>query len=724
MYPKGTLIDNRYLVQDVLGSGSMGTVYSTVESALNRKVAVKVLHPNLGLDAEMYSRFEREAQVLSQLTHQNIVAVYRMGSWKDSSYVAIEQLDGESLEARLKRSGKMSSTSALELAAEIANGMAVAHNAGIVHRDLKPANIFITEAGVVKILDFGLCRDIRSDQEVQKLTATGILIGSVHYMSPEACAGLAATHLSDIYALGIILYECVTGHPPFSAETPLGILYMHRHQRMPPINATETDRSSELNILLSKCLAKEPSSRFQNMEALQEKIVKILSKTPKEVRSERMVWTCVSGLFLLTVVAMLIIPKLNEHKTTTKLAAGGTGSQKANKNVNYQTLGALASKTIITEARHAAELGNSAQGIKLLDEYLSSPKLKTRPRILMLIAKSELAPHTNEILSSASNAFDLSQKELAKGDDTDSNHLFFAAGMAFQRALIFAGRNKEAEAVLDKMLSVEKTVGYGGSRLGNIIASPNIHQLRIARSDLALINNDQKTAVQMANKIVADDFGDMNNSAQTAKLLLKLKRDQDVAKLIASINDNNNIGPFEHYTSTMAVEQLIEVGITCSEYFKGDLSLAALERANQIEKNTGPLRLGGVGAKWLIGVEKCKALYRKGAKADADAYLLKLSAEWLTLNKNGSKDEYVLHNPLPLIITLLKHGFTEQAKQIMVVAESKIQLYAAKLDFHRHLSFAQHKQLLLEILEPYAKEDPVIANFRETIKKMPTPARE
>ncbi len=702
-----------------MGKGAMGTVYATVESALNRKVAVKVLHPNLDLDTEMYSRFEREAQVLSQLTHQNIVAVYRMGNWRDSSYVAMEQLDGESLEARLRNSGKMSSTSALELAAEIASGLAVAHRAGIVHRDLKPANIFITQAGVVKILDFGLCRDIRSDQEVQKLTATGILIGSVHYMSPEACAGLAATPLSDIYALGIILYECLTGNPPFSSDTPLGTLYLHRHHPLPPLKAADTDRSSELNRLLSKCLAKEPSSRFQNMEALQDKIVKVLSKAPKEVRSEKVAWTGIFVLVLLTAVAMLITPKLNERKAA-EHAATASGSVKT---VNYQTLGASASKPIITEARHAAELGNTADGIKILDEHLSSPKLKTRPRILMLLAKSELSPRTDEILSSASKAFDLADKELAKGDDTDSNHLFFAAGMALQRALIFAGRNKEAEAVLDKLLSVEKSVGYGGSRLGNIVASPNTHQLRIARSELALSNHDLKTATKMANKIVADDFGDMNNSAQTAKLLLKLKRDKDVAKLIASINANNNSGPFEEYTSTMAVEQLIEVGITCSEFFRGDLALAALERANQINSATGPLRIGGVGAKWLIGVEKSKALYRKGAKAEADAYLLNLSAEWLALNKDGSKGEYALHNPLPLIVTLLKHGFTEQAKKIMVIAESKIQLYAAKLDFHRQLSFAQHKQLLLEILEPYSK-DPVIAEFREPIKKMPAPTRE
>lgn len=714
MYPSETLIDNRYLVKEILGKGGMGTVYSTIESSLNRKVAVKVLHSNLELDNEMHARFDREAQCLSRITHKNIVTVYRLGEWRNSLYVAMEQVEGETLETRLKETGKMPVKNALELVAEIAAAMEFAHQAGIVHRDLKPANIILTKEGTPKILDFGLCRDLRTDQEVQKLTATGILLGSINYMSPEACAGLPATNLSDIYSLGIILYQCVSGAAPFSADTPIGTLYLHKHQNVPLLKASDCERSAELNELLSKCLAKKASQRYQSMEELRTAILSMLSGQSAKKRAP-VVWIATSStLILATIVISIILPKLPLQKASRPDTSAGAVEQKHS--INFQTLSPLASKPIVDKAWELVRNGQMSRALALVDPYLASPKLKPRTRIFLQAQKAKMLlgePEKSKPLWA--NSFKLSQKELQKSNDTDSNHLYFATGKNYAEVLAASGEFAEAEQILNKLLHTERYLGNGGSRLSNTLPAPNKQELLLARADLALQTHDLKTANKIADELVSIGHGDLTTGGSTGALLLSLNRDKDVADLIAAITPEAYlVSPFHQYTAKTAAAQLLQISQKSADAKKWKLAKAALDGIEVINDEEKDMIIAGVGLRWRVPIEQIGLLYKQGRGAEADPKLVALSQKWINENKEtvGSYDS---QNPIPLILILLEHGFQTQADQIILMAEQNLYRYAPRLEFGKYTSIEQNRDYLLRQLNSYIG-DPVVAKFRKLIQ--------
>ncbi len=718
MYPSETLIDDRYLVKEILGKGGMGTVYSTIETSLNRKVAVKVLHSNLGLDNEMHARFDREAQCLSRMSHKNIVTVYRLGEWRNSLYVAMEQVEGETLETRLKETGKMPVKNALELVAEIAAAMEFAHQAGIIHRDLKPANIILTNEGTPKILDFGLCRDLRTDQEVQKLTATGILLGSINYMSPEACAGLPATTLSDIYSLGIILYQCLSGAPPFSADTPIGTLYLHKHQNVPLLKASDCERSAELNELLSKCLAKKASQRYQSMEELRIAILSMLSGQGPKNRPP-LIWIAASSILILTTIAIsTLLPKLYLRKSSA-LNASPSGGVEPKRSINFQTLSPLASKPIIDKAWDALGINDTSRAFAILDPYLSSPKLKPRTRIIMEAQKARMLvsePEKSKRLWA--NIFRLSQKELEKSNDTDSNHLYFAAGRNYAESLAATGQLAEAEALLNKLLHTERNAGNGGSRLSSMFPAPNRQDLLLARADIALLKNDQKTANKIADELVSDGYGDLVTAGHTGTLLLKLNRDQDVARLIAALTpaDANTFAPLPlHEYTRAAAYRLLSIAKDAADRKKWALAKNALDGAESIKDADKDLLVGGVGLQWKLPLEKIELLYKQQRRAEADTNLKALARKWLNANQEELTNYKSSANPLPLIVALLKHGFQNEADQIISTIGQNLYSYAPRLDIGLNDSFEANRDLLLAELKPYSK-DPVIAGLITKIK--------
>lgn len=715
MYPPETLIDNRYLVKDILGKGGMGTVYSTIESSLNRKVAVKVLHSNLGLDNEMHARFDREAQCLSRIAHKNIVTVYRLGEWRNSLYVAMEQVEGETLETRLKE-GKMPVQSALELIAEIAGAMEFAHEAGIVHRDLKPANIILTNEGTPKILDFGLCRDLRSDQEVQKLTATGILLGSINYMSPEACAGLPATHLSDIYSLGVILYQCVSGAPPFSADTPIGTLYLHKHQNAPLLKASDCGRSAELNELLSKCLAKKPSQRYQSMEELRTAILFMLSKQAEKKRPPVILIAAASSILILTTIALsTILPKLNLRKPS-RSDTPSLGIEQ-NRSKNFQTLGPLASKPIIDKAWGLWLENDASKAFSVLDPYLASPKLKPRTRIIMEAQKARMLltePEKSKPLWE--KAFKLAQKELEKSNDTDSNHLFFATGRNYAESLAATGQLAEAEALLNKLIHTERDPGFGGSQLSPMLPAPNRQDLLLARADVALQRHDQKTANKIADQLVAEGYGDLSTAGKTGSLLLKLNRDKDVRALITTLTpaDTTIVTPLHEYMRAAAA-QLLHIGKQAGDAKKWQLAKAAFDSAELINDSRNDIVLGGVGLRWKLPLEEVELLYKQNRKAEADKRLNELTEIWLRENREEISN-YKSQNPLPLIIALLAHRCQSDATRIISAAKDNLNLYAPDLDSGVNDTFEANRNIVLRALKPYLK-DPLIAEFYKQVRE-------
>jgi serine/threonine protein kinase len=262
-------MDMDFVVGEEIGRGGMGSVFRAKQLDLDRDLAVKFIHASLVEDEDAVNRFLREANLTAKLDHPNIVRIYSRG--KDESgrpYILMELLSGESLQQRLFR-GKLPDAVAINITKQILSGLAAAHAKDIIHRDLKPANIFLTATGVVKILDFGIAKALGSSQ----MTGVGLKVGTPEYMSPEQASGITADKRSDLYSVGITLYEMVMGNVPFEADTPLGVLYKHVHDEVPPI---PLDRPPQLRRLISSLLEKDPDARPQTAQAA----LLIMSTTP------------------------------------------------------------------------------------------------------------------------------------------------------------------------------------------------------------------------------------------------------------------------------------------------------------------------------------------------------------------------------------------------------------------------------------------------------------
>lgn len=276
----GEYFNKRYFLESVLGAGGIGTVFKAVQLDCNRKLAIKILHPEVMGDEEFKKRFLREAKVLGKLHHENIVSVYHIAvSGRGLPYIAMELLRGESLRAVINKTDKFLPLRALSIITQCASALAFVHLNEVVHRDLKPENILLVNEprpDTVKIIDFGLAR--AKDTKEQKLTKTGVLIGSVLYMSPEQSMGVAVTPQSDIYALGVILFELLTGHRPFDADNPIGLMYMQSHSDVPLLKADEmVDFDPRINVILQRALARDLEKRYQSMSEFESALHELIS---------------------------------------------------------------------------------------------------------------------------------------------------------------------------------------------------------------------------------------------------------------------------------------------------------------------------------------------------------------------------------------------------------------------------------------------------------------
>lgn len=271
----GEVFEDTFEVLGCLGEGGMGTVYSARQSQTgqgNRIIALKVVHELLVRDKEHVKRFRREAQALSRLRHKHIVTFYLLGFTDHGvPYAVMEYLPGKSLSRILNDENHLSSQRCIKVMKQVCDALAYAHHAGIVHRDLKPANIVLQDApepDFVKVVDFGLAKLTESSGlSTEKLTVTGLLIGSYHYMSPEQVRGFPVDARSDVYACGCIMYECLTGQRPFDADNPIGVLHKHCTER--PLRFTQTeyggDAFEKLERVCRMAMAKDPACRYQNM---------------------------------------------------------------------------------------------------------------------------------------------------------------------------------------------------------------------------------------------------------------------------------------------------------------------------------------------------------------------------------------------------------------------------------------------------------------------------
>jgi serine/threonine-protein kinase len=283
----GQVLDGRYRIESVIGEGGMGLVYKAIHAALRKPLAIKVLRPEVSKNEQIVARFKQEAQSASQIGNQHIIDISDFGELPDgSTYFVMEFLNGRSLTLAMEQE-RISNERTIHIAKQLCMALGAAHENGIVHRDMKPDNVQLIERGddkdFVKVLDFGIAK---VGGGTSKLTQAGQVFGTPHYMSPEQCAGTGVDHRTDIYAVGVILYEMATGAVPFDADNLMGILTKHLyenpippHELPPPVNVPPA-----LEAVILKCLTKKPELRYQTMGELQDDLEAVeVGLTPKAV---------------------------------------------------------------------------------------------------------------------------------------------------------------------------------------------------------------------------------------------------------------------------------------------------------------------------------------------------------------------------------------------------------------------------------------------------------
>lgn len=260
----GTLLGNRYELLDKIGEGGMADVYKARCHLLNRFVAVKVLKEEFIEDKEFVDKFKREATAVASLSDNNIVNIYDVGSQGDINYIVMEYVKGITLKELIQQKGVIEPTQAIDISIQIAKALDCAHKNNIIHRDVKPHNIMVTEDGLVKVTDFGIAKASNS----VTLTNTGKILGSAHYFSPEQAKGNVVDCRTDIYSLGIVMYEMVTGKVPYDAESPVSVALKHIQEKVIPPKQINNSIPENLNLLILKCIEKEPINRYQSTKEL------------------------------------------------------------------------------------------------------------------------------------------------------------------------------------------------------------------------------------------------------------------------------------------------------------------------------------------------------------------------------------------------------------------------------------------------------------------------
>ncbi len=272
------LLSQRYELGETLGYGGMSEVHRGKDVRLGRDVAVKVLRADLARDPQFQLRFRREAQNAAALNHPAIVAVYDTGETNTEygplPYIVMEYVDGQTLRDIVKTEGPMDEQRAMETMADVCAALDFSHRAGIIHRDVKPANVMITTAGAVKVMDFGIARALSDGQGV---TQTAAVIGTAQYLSPEQARGESVDARSDVYAAGTVLYELVTGEPPFTGDSPVAVAYQHVREDPVPPSQHDSQLSSALDAVVLKSMSKNPANRYQSAAEMRSELVRVLS---------------------------------------------------------------------------------------------------------------------------------------------------------------------------------------------------------------------------------------------------------------------------------------------------------------------------------------------------------------------------------------------------------------------------------------------------------------
>ena len=277
---RGTTFAGRYEIIEELGKGGMGKVYRVEDTELKQEIALKLIRPEIATDKNTIERFRNELKTARNIRHKNVCGMFDLGEEKGAYFITMEYIRGEDLKNLIRKMGQLSTGQAIAIANQVCDGLDEAHRLGVVHRDLKPQNVMIDTEGSARIMDFGIARSL----EGKGITGAGVMIGTPEYMSPEQVEGKEVDPRSDIYSLGVILYEMATGRVPFEGDTPFTIGVKHKSeapQNPKDLNAQIPD---DLNAVILKCLEKEKDQRFQNVGELHSELGNIQKDMPTTER--------------------------------------------------------------------------------------------------------------------------------------------------------------------------------------------------------------------------------------------------------------------------------------------------------------------------------------------------------------------------------------------------------------------------------------------------------
>jgi serine/threonine protein kinase len=261
---RGTVFANRYDIIEELGTGGMGKVYRVEDTKAKEEIALKLIRPEISADKTTIDRFRNELKIARKIRHKNVCAMFDLGEENGRYYITMEYVPGEDLSSLIRKLEQLSERQTLFIAQQICNGLVEAYNLGIIHRDLKPQNIMIDKNGNARIMDFGIARLIKS----KSMTGAGVMIGTPEYMSPEQVEGKELDQRSDIYSLGVLLYNMVTGKVPFEGDTPLSVAHKHRYETAQNPKSLNPQISEGLNNLIIKCMEKNPEKRYETPQRL------------------------------------------------------------------------------------------------------------------------------------------------------------------------------------------------------------------------------------------------------------------------------------------------------------------------------------------------------------------------------------------------------------------------------------------------------------------------